>query len=157
MKRHFGVVITLGFAAYLLLPMPGLSAPLSQRIENTRSQLEDKRYREHVLSQTIAGYNTRIDALQGDINVLQNKQDRVQVTLDEKRAELLEVRGKLDDARERLARLKKELGVAQKALAARLVDLYKADEPDALTVILQSDGFGDLLEQTEFLERISEQ
>jgi peptidoglycan hydrolase CwlO-like protein len=157
MKRHFGVVITLGLAAYLLLPMPGLSAPLSERIDKTRTLVQSKKYKEHVLSETIAGYNVRIDALQGDINVLQRKQDRIQATLDEKRAELLEVRGKLDEARERLARLRKQLAVAQDALAARLVELYKADEPDVLTVILQSDGFGDLLEQTEFLERISEQ
>ena len=47
--------------------------------------------------------------------------------------------------------------VAEDALANRLVELYKADEPDALTVILQADGFADLLEQTEFLERVSEQ
>jgi murein DD-endopeptidase MepM/ murein hydrolase activator NlpD len=157
MKRHFGVVITLGLAAYLLLPMPGLSAPLSQRIDETRTLVQNKEYKEHVLSETIASYNVKIDSLQGDINVLQRKQDRIQADLDQKRAELLEVRGKLDEARERLARLKKELAAAQDALANRLVELYKADEPDALTVILQADGFGDLLEQTEFLERISEQ
>jgi murein DD-endopeptidase MepM/ murein hydrolase activator NlpD len=157
MKRHFGVVITLGLAAYLLLPMPGLSAPLSERIDKTRTLVQSKEYREHVLSETIASYNVKIDSLQGDINVLQRKQNRIQATLDQKRAELLEVRGKLDEARERLARLKKELAEAQDALANRLVELYKADEPDALTVILQADGFSDLLEQTEFLERISEQ
>jgi murein DD-endopeptidase MepM/ murein hydrolase activator NlpD len=157
MKRHFGVVITLGLAAYLLLPMPGLSAPLSERIEETRSAVNSKKYKEHVLSETIAGYNVRIDSLQGDITVLQRKQNRVQATLDEKRAELLEVRGKLDEARDRLKRLRKELVVAEDALAARLVELYKADEPDALTVVLQADGFADLLERTEFLERVSEQ
>ena len=157
MKRNFGVVITLGLAAYLLLPMPGLSAPLSQRIDQTRELVQNKKYREHVLSDTIASYNVKIDSLQGDINVLQRKQDQIQTDLDQKRAELLEVRGKLDEARDRLARLKKELGDAQDALANRLVELYKADEPDALTVILQADGFEDLLEQTEFLERISEQ
>jgi len=157
MKRHFGVVITLGLAAYLLLPMPGLSAPLSERIEETRTLVDSKKYREHVLSETIASYNVRIDALQGDINVLQRKQNSVQATLDQKRAELLEVRGKLEEARERLARLRKELVVAERALANRLVELYKADEPDALTVVLQADGFADLLEQTEFLQRVSEQ
>ena len=157
MKRHFGVVITLGLAAYLLLPVPGLSAPLSQRIDQTRSEVAAKRQREGVLSETIANYNVRIDSLQGDINALQRRQDRVQATLDQKRAELLEVRGKLDEARERLERLRKELVVAEDALANRLVELYKADEPDALTVILQADGFADLLEQTEFLERVSEQ
>jgi murein DD-endopeptidase MepM/ murein hydrolase activator NlpD len=157
MKRHFGVVITLGLAAYLLLPMPGLSAPLSQRIDETRTLVQNKEYKEHVLSETIATYNVRIDSLQGDINVLQRKQNRIQTDLDQKRAELLEVRGKLDEARERLARLRKQLGIAEDALANRLVELYKADEPDALTVILSADGFGDLLEQTEFLERVSEQ
>ena len=157
MKRHFGVVITLGLGAYLLLPMPGLSAPLSERIDETRTLVQSKKYKEHVLSETIASYNVKIDSLQGDINVLQRKQNRIQTDLDQKRAELLEVRGKLDDARDRLARLRKELGVAEDALANRLVELYKADEPDALTVILSADGFGDLLEQTEFLQRISEQ
>ena len=42
-------------------------------------------------------------------------------------------------------------------LAARLVEIYKADSPDALTVILEADGFGDLLERAEFLDRISDQ
>src|SRR5688500_6259554 len=157
MKRHFGVVITLGLAAYVVLPTPGLSAPLSERIDQTRELVQSKKYKEHVLSETIASYNVRIDALQGDINVLQRKQSRVQASLDQKRAELLEVRGKLEEARERLERLRKELVVAEDALATRLVELYKADEPDALTVILEADGFADLLEQTEFLERVSEQ
>jgi murein DD-endopeptidase MepM/ murein hydrolase activator NlpD len=157
MKRHFGVAITLGLAAYFVLPMPGLSAPLSERIDKTRTLVNSKKYREHVLSETIATYNVRIDALQGDITALQRKQNRIQATLDEKRAELLEVRGKLQQARDRLERLREELVVAEDALAVRLVELYKADEPDALTVVLQADGFADLLERTEFLERVSEQ
>jgi murein DD-endopeptidase MepM/ murein hydrolase activator NlpD len=157
MKRHFGVVITLGLAAYLMLPLPGLSAPLSQRIDKTRSLVNSKKYKEHVLSETIAGYNVRIRALQGEISVLQRKQGRIQVTLDQKRAELLRVRGQLERARNRLERLRKHLKVAEAALAARLVELYKADEPDALTVVLQADGFADLLERTEFLERVSDQ
>jgi murein DD-endopeptidase MepM/ murein hydrolase activator NlpD len=157
MKRHFGVVITLGLAAFIVLPTSGLSAPLSQRIDQTRELVQSKKYKEHVLSQTIASYNVRIDSLQGDINGLQRKQNRVQASLDQKRAELLEVRGKLEEARERLERLRKELAAAEDALATRLVELYKADEPDALTVVLQADGFADLLERTEFLERVSEQ
>ena len=157
MKRYFGVAITLGLSAYFVLPMPGLSAPLQERIDKTRTLVKSKKYKEHVLSETIAGYNVKIDALQGDITALQRKQNRIQATLDEKRAELLEVRGKLDAARERLARLRKELAIAEDALAERLVEMYKADEPDALTVVLQADGFADLLERTEFLERVSDQ
>ena len=68
-----------------------------------------------------------------------------------------EVRDRLEAARDRLARLRSELATARRLLAKRLVEIYKSDTPDALTVVLESDGFGDLLERTEFLERISDQ
>src|SRR3712207_4814067 len=38
-----------------------------------------------------------------------------------------------------------------------MVELYKSDKPDVVTVILESDGFADLLERTEFLQRVSNQ
>jgi murein DD-endopeptidase MepM/ murein hydrolase activator NlpD len=37
------------------------------------------------------------------------------------------------------------------------VELYKADHPDLVTVVLESDGFADLLERTEFMQRVSHQ
>ena len=42
-------------------------------------------------------------------------------------------------------------------LRVRLVEIYKAGKPDLVTVILNSDGFADLLERGEFIARISEQ
>jgi murein DD-endopeptidase MepM/ murein hydrolase activator NlpD len=36
------------------------------------------------------------------------------------------------------------------------VELYKSDQPDALTVVLEADGFDDLLQRTDFLERLSD-
>ena len=81
----------------------------------------------------------------------------MQTSLDQQKAELLAVRDRLEAARDRLERLRSELVTARRVLAARLVEIYKADSPDALTVILSSDGFGDLLERAEFLDRISDQ
>ena len=78
-------------------------------------------------------------------------------SLDHQKNELLEVRDRLEAARDRLERLRSELATARRVLAARLVEIYKADAPDALTVILEADGFGDLLERAEFLDRISDQ
>ena len=43
MKKLFLVPILLALAAYLLLPLPGQSAPLSQRIEQKRAQVEGKK------------------------------------------------------------------------------------------------------------------
>jgi murein DD-endopeptidase MepM/ murein hydrolase activator NlpD len=42
-------------------------------------------------------------------------------------------------------------------LANRLVQIYKEDSPDVVTVVLEADGFADLLERTEFLQRTSAQ
>jgi murein DD-endopeptidase MepM/ murein hydrolase activator NlpD len=157
MKKSLLLPLTLGLAAYLLLPLPGLSAPLSERIDKKRGQIEEAKQREGVLSTDIARFSTRIESLQGEIGATQSRLERAQASLDRQRAELLEVRDKLEEARDRLERLRRELATARKVLAARLVEIYKADAPDALTVVLESDGFGDLLERAEFLERISDQ
>jgi murein DD-endopeptidase MepM/ murein hydrolase activator NlpD len=149
--------MSVALAAYLLLPLPGLSAPLPQRIEEKRSQIEQAKQKEGVLSTDIAQVSTRIDSLQGEISATQARLDRAQASLDRQRAELLEVRDQLEEARDRLESLRRELDTARKVLATRLVEIYKADAPDALTVVLEADGFGDLLERAEFLERISDQ
>src|ERR671914_572354 len=157
MRRSFWVTISLGLAAYLLLPLPGLSAPLSQRIEQKRSDIAKVKQREGVLTTEISRYNTRIESLQGEIGATEARLSRVQADLDRKRAELEEVRDKLEEARDRLERLRRELRTARAVLANRLVEIYKADTPDALTVVLEADGFADLLERAEFLDRISDQ
>jgi murein DD-endopeptidase MepM/ murein hydrolase activator NlpD len=157
MRKTFWLPITMALAAYLLLPLPGLSAPLSQRIDKKREQIAEARHKEGVLSTTIQQFSNRIEALQGEIAATERRLERAQASLDRQQAELEEVRDRLEEARDRLERLRRELDTARRVLAARLVEIYKSDSPDALTVVLESDGFGDLLERAEFLERISEQ
>jgi murein DD-endopeptidase MepM/ murein hydrolase activator NlpD len=157
MKRLFFLPITLALSAYLLLPLPGQSEPLSQRIEKKRGQIEGKKREEGVLTTTITRLSTRIDGLQGEIGATQKRLGRAQDGLDAKRAELLQVRDRLEVARDRLERLRSRLATAREVLSARLVEIYKSDQPDALTVVLDSEGFGDLLERAEFLDRISTQ
>jgi murein DD-endopeptidase MepM/ murein hydrolase activator NlpD len=54
-------------------------------------------------------------------------------------------------------RLRKRLNVTREMLRKRLVEIYKAGKPDFITVVLNSDGFADLLERGEFIARISDQ
>ena len=157
MKKSFLLPIALAVLAFLVLPLPGLSAPLSSRIEKKRDQIAKHKAKEGVLSTTIQGFNTRIDAIQAEISATQRQLSRVQTDLDRQKEKLLEVRNRLEAARDRLARLRDELATARQVLARRLVEIYKSDAPDALTVILDSNGFGDLLERAEFLKRISDQ
>jgi murein DD-endopeptidase MepM/ murein hydrolase activator NlpD len=157
MKKAFLLPIALAVTAFLVLPLPGSSAPLSSRIDQKRQQIQQHKAREGVLSTTIQRYDDRIGAVQSQISATQRRLNQVQGDLDRQKAKLLAVRNRLEVARDRLARLRSRLALARKVLAQRLVEIYKADAPDALTVILESDGFGDLLERAEFLKRISDQ
>ena len=157
MKKSFWVPIALALVAYLVLPLPGLSAPLSDRIEKKRDADRRGEAQGGRAHHDHPRFNTRIEGLQGEIQATQSAARPRAGRPRPQKDELLEVRDRLEEARDRLERLRSELATARKVLAARLVEIYKADAPDALTVVLEADGFADLLERTEFLDRISDQ
>jgi murein DD-endopeptidase MepM/ murein hydrolase activator NlpD len=115
-----------------------------------------KKGTEKVLTSTISGYTSKIDRLQGRIGTLQRQQSRIQSDLDAKTAELVKVQADLRSERARLTRLRARLIVARDALSTRLVELFKADKPDLVTIVLSSKDFSDLMERGEFLRRISD-
>jgi murein DD-endopeptidase MepM/ murein hydrolase activator NlpD len=153
-------VAALPLALWGVLPMltTGQSTgELQRKIERKRDQIEWRRGRERVLTSDISAYTRRINDLQGEISVLQGRQVSLEADLGAKRAELARIQELLRQERLRLARLRARLAEAKAALADRLVQLYKADRPDVVTVVLESDGFADLLERTEFMQRVSSQ
>ena len=156
MRRPLLLSLALALSGLLLVPLTGVGAPMGERIEDARDKIGSKRQKEGALSEDIAGYNTRIESLQGDIRGLMTREQRIQARLDAKRRELAILRARLERARDRLARMRRLLRVSECALADRLVAMYKDDEPDALTVVLEADGFADLLERTEFLELVAD-
>ena len=129
---------------------------LQRKIEVTEQKLGRKRGTERVLASDVASYTRRINRLQSHISVLTRRETRIQVDLDRKRAELARIQEDLRQQRARLARLRTRLAETRKVLGARLVELYKADTPDIVSVILSSRGFADLLERGDFLKRISD-
>jgi murein DD-endopeptidase MepM/ murein hydrolase activator NlpD len=154
------VVAALPLALWAVLPLgsSGQSADsLQRKIERKRAQIEQKKGRERVLTGEVSAFTRKITALQSDITVLQTKQVRLEADLQAKRAELAQIQEDLRRERLRLARLRKRLAEARVELANRLVQLYKEDTPDVVTVVLEADGFADLLERTEFLQRTSDQ
>jgi peptidoglycan DL-endopeptidase CwlO len=157
--RLFIAVALLPLALFAFLPLvsSGQQKNLGSKIERKKDQIAWRKGRERVLSSDVAGFTRRINVLQGDITVLQTKQVRLQASLDRKRAELARIQEDLRRERLRLQRLRARLAEARAALSKRLVELYKADQPDLVTVVLESDGFADLLERTEFMQRVSHQ
>lgn len=157
MRKSFLITLTCALSAYALLPLPGLSSSLDGRIGKTRDQIAGKRAREGVLTTQIASYGTRIQALQGDISVLQVRQSRVQVSLDAKQAELTRIANRLVVVQSRLARLRSKLAAGRTLLAKRLVALYEDDQPDMVTVVLEANGFTDLLDRADFVQRVGDE
>jgi murein DD-endopeptidase MepM/ murein hydrolase activator NlpD len=150
----------LPLALWGVLPLfSGAETPgsIQNKINDKNAQIEQRKGREHVLTSDISAASQKIGALQGEITQLQTKQVRLQSDLDAKRAELAQIQEDLRRERLKLARLRDRLARAQVLLANRLVDSYKADEPDLVTVVLEANGFRDLLERAEFMQRVSNQ
>ena len=130
---------------------------IQKKIQSTQGRIGRRKGTERVLTTQISAYSQRIGALQARIGRLERRQAQVQSDLDRKRAELARLQGQLRAERQRLVRLKARLGEARAALAQRLVQLYQADNPDIVTVIMNANGFADLLEQGDFMQRVSAQ
>ena len=130
---------------------------VNKKIQSTQGRIGRRKGTERVLTTQITAYNQRIGSLQARIGRLERRQAAVQADLDRKQAELTKLQGQLREERRRLVRLRKRLAEARAALAQRLVELYQADVPDIVNVILDANGFADLLERGEFMQRVSEQ
>jgi peptidoglycan DL-endopeptidase CwlO len=157
-----GAALPLALWAALPLASDGASPQsrlndIQKKIQATQGRIGRRKGTERVLTTQIDAYNRRIGTLQARIGRLERRQAAVQADLDRKQAELAKLQGQLRDERRRLVRLRKRLAEARAALAQRLVELYRADVPDIVNVILDSNGFADLLERGEFMQRVSEQ
>jgi peptidoglycan DL-endopeptidase CwlO len=157
-----GAALPLALWAALPLASDGASPSsrlndIQKKIQSTQGRIGRRKGTERVLTSQISAYSQRIGALQARIGRLERRQAQVQADLDRKRAELTKLQGQLRDERRRLVRLRARLAQARAALAQRLVQLYQADNPDIVTVILHANGFADLLEQGEFMQRVSQQ
>ena len=129
------------------------SAPaqtLQEKFDDTQSKLNDAKQKEGVLTTQISSYSDRISRLEGEVAALRNREAVVAERLAAKQAEL-------ERAQMRLAVLRARLKRAIAMLEQRLVEIYKSGEPDVLTVLLNSDGFDDLVVREEYLQRLEDQ
>jgi murein DD-endopeptidase MepM/ murein hydrolase activator NlpD len=157
------LVATLALAALVLISLvPARShgqslGEIQGKLQSTRAKLDHVRGREQVLTSDISALSGRIRTLEGEIAGYRNKELRAQTVLDARRAELAKVKARYDREYARYVLLRKKLAKAQGLLAKRLVQIYKSDQPDLVTVLLESDGFQDLLVRSDYMNRLGEQ
>jgi len=127
-----------------------LAQDLESQRDSKQADLMEVREQGDVLSTEIAEYSDQIDQLAGEVAILRNREAIVA-------EELAQTEAQLDTEAARLADLRERLGRSLNILSKRLVEIYKSDQPDALTVILESDGFDDLVSRYDYLDRIQDQ
>ncbi len=156
-RSHRGArLLAAALAASLATAVGALTAGLApaqslqEKLERTERQLNAAEEREGVLTTEIVRASERIRDLEGKVAELRNKEARLAAELAQKEAEL-------DQAQARLEELRERLKLAIEILEQRLIAIYKSGEPDLLTVVLESNGFDDLLERTEYLQRLEQQ
>jgi murein DD-endopeptidase MepM/ murein hydrolase activator NlpD len=152
-RARLAAALGVALAAIAVGAFTAASSPaqsLQERLSETEDRLGEVEQREGVLTTEISEASETITRLQGEVADLRNREAVLAEELAQKQAELDAAQARLDQLRERLA-------LAVELLEERLVAIYKSGEPDLITVVLESEGFDDLLDRTEYLQRLEEQ
>jgi peptidoglycan hydrolase CwlO-like protein len=153
--RRFGVTVVLVLAAAALFWLGVRSPParaadpgaLARQISAGQNQVS-------ALSGAVGADNGRLRQLDASMARLQSKIARIQADLDARRAELSQLRRELTAARGRLDSLKTYERTAMYVLSQQLVAGYENGQPSIVSVVVDANGFSNLLERLSFARRI---
>lgn len=144
--------------AALVVLLSGSAAPaetLYEKQEEKEARLSEVRERKGVLTTTISGYRERIERLTKEVAALRTEEAEVRERLRAKQAELNQATAELEVAKDHLAEVRARLKRALVALRERLIAMYETGTPDLLSVIVESGGYDELVNRTEYLNRIN--
>ncbi len=156
-RNRLALVAFLVAAAALFALLAAGAAPaedLESKLDAKEAKLSKVRERSGVLTTTISGLGDRIDRLTTEVAGLRKQEAAVEVRLDAKQAELDRAMAQLSVAKTRLVKMRSHLKRALSALRDRLVAMYETGTPDVLSVIVGANGYDDLIDRTEYLNRI---
>jgi septal ring factor EnvC (AmiA/AmiB activator) len=114
-------------------------------------QLDQQHARQQQLQSSLGGLSRLISSLTQQISLVESREAAVNQQLAKDRAELAQTKVQLARERKLLALLKTRLARALQMLSRQLVSNYESGSPDLLTVVLESNGFTDLLDRINFL------
>ncbi len=150
-------LLSLSAALVLVLCAPGAPASLQSRADQKQAQIDKVKHHEGVLTTEISGYSDRIDRLESQVAALRSREAAVQRRLDSVQARLDRAIAELKKQKAHLVVVRAHLKRSLVGLRERLVDIYKTGTPDALSVLLNSDGWSDLTTRTEYLTQLQSQ
>jgi septal ring factor EnvC (AmiA/AmiB activator) len=143
--------IALGLAA---LPVSSSADPSLGQLQ---SQLGAEQSHEQGLAASISSLSHLISSLSSQIALVQSREDALRSDLARERAALAAVQRALTREQALLTTLRARLARARTLLANQLVTNYEQAKPNLVSVVLESNGFKDLLERLTYLRDAQQQ
>jgi septal ring factor EnvC (AmiA/AmiB activator) len=144
-------------AVVLGLAMVPVSSSADPSLGGLKSQLNAEQGHQQSLANSIASLSHLISSLSGQITLVETREAAVRADLVRDRARLAAVQRALTREQHLLALLRARLARARMLLARQLVTNYEQSKPTLVSVVLESNGFKDLLDRLTFLRDAQQQ
>jgi hypothetical protein len=145
------LVFLLAVLATALVAVP---AGGQQSESDLRGRIDAGRARERSLASSVARLAQLERATGREVAILEKRVAAVQEELAAAETVLASTVARRNHQRERALRLRARLRTSRAQLAEVLRGRYAGGDPDIVTVVLQADGFAQLLETVDFLKRV---
>jgi peptidoglycan hydrolase CwlO-like protein len=149
MGRTPRLVLAAATLAVIVAMPASASGDLSSQLDHKRAELRHTRSNEVALNSAIDRFSREIDGLSAEIADLRAREAIVHQELVTKAAELRR-------AKARLSVIRRHLRLALGVLKQHLVAVYESGQPDAMTVILSSRGFDQMISRYEYVHSIAQ-
>jgi peptidoglycan hydrolase CwlO-like protein len=142
--------LLLALAALLVVAVSANGADEGQ----LRSKIGGSKARERALGDAAAHLGRLERASAKEVAIIEGRLAAAQADLTAAQTRLATTQTKLAAERKRLTRLRKRLAEARAVLTEMLRRRYMSTPPDIVSVVLDADGFADLLTRMDFLRRV---
>jgi septal ring factor EnvC (AmiA/AmiB activator) len=161
-RRHRRRIVAAALAAACAIAALAGSATgdnitqLQNKLGATQSQLDSNTHHEQTLSNRIAELNSEVASLTGQISFVQSREAAAQERLASYRTKLADTKVRIGRERKRLAHLHNILDRAVSALRAELLSEYEQPQQSIVSIVINSSGFQQLLDNLQFLSRVKQ-
>jgi septal ring factor EnvC (AmiA/AmiB activator) len=148
------VAVVAALGALAAAPLASSAAP---GLGTLNSELGAEQAHSQQLQSSLNGLSAVIGSLSSQIALVQSREAAVQAELAQDRAQLVATATALSRERQLLALLRARLARGRILLARQLVSNYESGSPDLVSVLLEANGFKELLEKISFLRDAEQQ
>jgi hypothetical protein len=145
------------FAVIALGALAAAASAAQPGLDQLNSELGQVKAREQSLGGSIANLDRLISSLGDQISLVQSREASVRAALNADQVKLTAARAALGRERALVAVLRARLARAQMILARQLVSAYEGGQPDIVSVVVDANGFTQLLDQLSFLRDAEQQ